>query len=813
MKREFDVFGMSCAACSASVEKEVKNVKGCENVSVSLLTNSMSLEGSASDEDIIKAVEKAGYSAQVKGAKVEVKQAKGENVQKRLIISVILLVIHLYISMGAMVGLPVGIFSNHSLNATVQLTLSMLIMMLNRKFFISGTKALLRKSPNMDTLVSLGASAAFIYSYVAMALMFLYPEHAHKYYHELYYEAVSTILTLITVGKTLEERSKRKTTDAIDALLKLAPEKAVVERDGKEVTVDVKDIKVDDIFILYPGSHVPVDGVIISGSGSFDESSITGESVPVDKSVGQNVIAGCINVESNIKARATRVGEDTTLSKIIKLVNEAASSKAPISRVADKVSSIFVPSVIVIALITFVTHLLLNAELSYALSRAVAVLVISCPCALGLATPVAIMVASGKGAKNGILFKDAAVIENTSRAGTIVFDKTGTVTTGKMKVVDEISFDDSFLSYAYTLESKSEHPLAKAVCNYASEKNTALLNTEGFKALLGNGVEATIDGSTVYGGSVKFISSKLELESGVLAQCDKLSEEGKTPLLFIKANKLLGIIAISDTIRDDSKSAIAELKNMGLRTVLLTGDNEKTANAINRIVKFDEVISGVLPDEKEAYIRSFQRDGKVIMVGDGINDSPALMRADIGMAVSGGTDAAIGSASIVLMGDTVSTAVSAIRLSRSTLKVIKENLFWAFIYNLIGIPLAAGIFTPIFGWSLNPMFASLAMSLSSFCVVTNALRINMFNLKDSRKDKKYKFSKEKKMEKTLHIEGMMCGHCEKRVKKALENVDGVAVANVSHEAGTAVVTLNKEVSNATLKKAVEDQDYSVIKID
>ena len=813
MKREFDVFGMSCAACSASVEKAVKNVKGCENVSVSLLTNSMSLEGSASDEDIIKAVEKAGYSAQVKGSKVEVKQAKGENVQKRLIISVILLVIHLYISMGAMVGLPVGILSNHSLNATVQLTLSMLIMMLNRKFFISGTKALLRKSPNMDTLVSLGASAAFIYSYVAMALMFLYPDHAHKYYHELYYEAVSTILTLITVGKTLEERSKRKTTDAIDALLKLAPEKAVVERDGKEETVDVKDIKVDDIFILYPGSHVPVDGVIISGSGSFDESSITGESVPVDKSVGQNVIAGCINVESNIKARATRVGEDTTLSKIIKLVNEAASSKAPISRVADKVSSIFVPSVIVIALITFVTHLLINAELSYALSRAVAVLVISCPCALGLATPVAIMVASGKGAKNGILFKDAAVIENTSRAGTIVFDKTGTVTTGKMKVVDEISFDDSFLSYAYTLESKSEHPLAKAVCNYASEKNTALLNAEGFKALLGNGVEATIDGSTVYGGSVKFISTKLELDSGIITQCDKLSEEGKTPLLFIKANKLLGIIAISDTIRDDSKSAISELKNMGLRTVLLTGDNEKTANAINRIVKFDEVISGVLPDEKEAYIRSFQRDGKVIMVGDGINDSPALMRADIGMAVSGGTDAAIGSASIVLMGDTVSTAVSAIRLSRSTLKVIKENLFWAFIYNLIGIPLAAGIFTPIFGWSLNPMFASLAMSLSSFCVVTNALRINMFNLKDSRKDKKYKFSKEKKMEKTLHIEGMMCGHCEKRVKKALENVDGVAVANVSHTAGTAVVTLNKEVSNETLKKAVEDQDYSVIKID
>ena len=813
MKREFDVFGMSCAACSASVEKAVKNVKGCENVSVSLLTNSMSLEGSASDEDIIKAVEKAGYSAQVKGSKVEVKQAKGENVQKRLIISVILLVIHLYISMGAMVGLPVGILSNHSLNATVQLTLSMLIMMLNRKFFISVTKALLRKSPNMDTLVSLGASAAFIYSYVAMALMFLYPDHAHKYYHELYYEAVSTILTLITVGKTLEERSKRKTTDAIDALLKLAPEKAVVERDGKEETVDVKDIKVDDIFILYPGSHVPVDGVIISGSGSFDESSITGESVPVDKSVGQNVIAGCINVESNIKARATRVGEDTTLSKIIKLVNEAASSKAPISRVADKVSSIFVPSVIVIALITFVTHLLINAELSYALSRAVAVLVISCPCALGLATPVAIMVASGKGAKNGILFKDAAVIENTSRAGTIVFDKTGTVTTGKMKVVDEISFDDSFLSYAYTLESKSEHPLAKAVCNYASEKNTALLNAEGFKALLGNGVEATIDGSTVYGGSVKFISTKLELDSGIITQCDKLSEEGKTPLLFIKANKLLGIIAISDTIRDDSKSAISELKNMGLRTVLLTGDNEKTANAINRIVKFDEVISGVLPDEKEAYIRSFQRDGKVIMVGDGINDSPALMRADIGMAVSGGTDAAIGSASIVLMGDTVSTAVSAIRLSRSTLKVIKENLFWAFIYNLIGIPLAAGIFTPIFGWSLNPMFASLAMSLSSFCVVTNALRINMFNLKDSRKDKKYKFSKEKKMEKTLHIEGMMCGHCEKRVKKALENVDGVAVANVSHTAGTAVVTLNKEVSNETLKKAVEDQDYSVIKID
>lgn len=813
MKREFDVFGMSCAACSANVEKAVRNVSGCENVSVNLLTNSMSVEGNASDENIIKAVEKAGYSAVIKDGKKEIKELTNDDVRKRLLFSIILLIIHLYISMGAMVGLPVGIFNNHSVNSVVQLTISMVIMMINKKFFISGTKALLRRAPNMDTLVSLGASASFIYSYIAMMLMFIYPENAHKFYHELYFEAVSTILTLITVGKTLEERSKRKTTQAVDALLKLSPDKAIIERDGKEITVDVKDIKVGDIFILYPGSHVPVDGEIILGNGSFDESSITGESIPVDKTIGSNVIAGCINIDSNIKAKAVRVGEDTTLSKIIKLVNEASSSKAPISRVADKVSSIFVPTVIVIAAITFLIHLILGSDISYALSRGVAVLVISCPCALGLATPVAIMVSSGKGARNGILFKDAAVIENTSRAGTIVFDKTGTITTGKMRVVDVIEYDNHLLSYAYSLESKSEHPLAKAINNYAVQNNINLLETENFKALLGNGVEATINGEKLYGGSVKFITSIINLDDKVIALCDKFSNEGKTPLIFIKQGIVLGIITIADTIRNDSITAVKALKNMGLNTVLLTGDNEKTANAINNIVNFDKVISGVLPDEKEAYIRKLQKDGKVIMVGDGINDSPALMRADIGMAVSGGTDAAIGSSSIVLMGDTVSTAVAAIRLSRSTLKVIKENLFWAFIYNLIGIPLAAGVFTPIFGWSLNPMFASLAMSLSSFCVVTNALRINIFNIKDSKKDKKYKFNKEKKMEKTLHIEGMMCTHCEKRVKKALEGVDGVTIADVNFKEGTAVVTLNKEVSNETLKKAVEDQDYPVTKIE
>ena len=813
MKREFDVFGMSCAACSANVEKAVRNVAGCENVSVNLLTNSMSVEGNASQENIIKAVEKAGYSAVIKGGKKEIKELTTDNVKKRLFLSVILLIIHLYISMGAMIGLPVGVFNNHSVNSVVQLTISMVIMMINKKFFISGTKALLRKAPNMDTLVALGALSSFIYSYIAMMLMFLYPDQAHKFYHELYFEAVSTILTLITVGKTLEERSKRKTTQAVDALLKLSPDKAIIERDGKEITVDVKDIKVGDVFILYPGSHVPVDGEIISGTGSFDESSITGESIPVDKTIGSNVIAGCINIDSNIKAKAVRVGEDTTLSKIIKLVNEASSSKAPISRVADKVSSIFVPTVIIIAVITFFTHLILGSDISYALSRGVAVLVISCPCALGLATPVAIMVSSGKGARNGILFKDAAVIENTSRAGTIVFDKTGTITTGKMKVVDVIEYEDSLLSYAYSLESKSEHPLAKAISNYANQNNINLLEVENFKALLGNGVEATINGEKLYGGSLKFITSKINLDDKVIALCDKFSYEGKTPLLFIKQGIVLGIITIADTIRDDSIIAVKALKNMGLNTVLLTGDNEKTGNAINNIVHFDKVISGVLPDEKEAYIRKLQKDGKVIMVGDGINDSPALMRADIGMAVSGGTDAAIGSSSIVLMGDTVSTAVAAIRLSRSTLRVIKENLFWAFIYNLIGIPLASGVFTPIFGWSLNPMFASLAMSLSSFCVVTNALRINIFNIKDSKKDKKYKFNKEKRMEKTLHIEGMMCTHCEKRVKKALEGVDGVTIADVNFKEGTAVVTLNKEVSDEALKKAVEDQDYPVTKIE
>lgn len=811
MKKEFNVTGMSCAACSATVEKAVRSLAGVESAIVNLLTSSMTVDSNLSDDVIIKAVEKAGYGAALKGKEVKKEVSTDEDLMKmRLYPSLVLLFFHLYISMGAMINLPLGFFTNHSINAVVQLTISIVIIFINRKFFISGTKSLLRKAPNMDSLVALGASASFIYSYVNMLLMFLYPEHAHSYYHNLYFEAVSTILTLITLGKCLEARSKTKTTDAINSLIKLSPEKAIVLRGNEELSIDIKDVKVDDIFIVYPGSSVPVDGVVISGDGSFDESSLTGESMPVNKSIGSNIFAGCICLNSNIKARATRVGEDTTLSKIIKLVEEASSSKAPISRAADKVSGIFVPCVILIALMTFIIQLIITSSLSFALSHAVAVLVISCPCALGLATPVAIMVSTGKGAKNGILFKDAAVLENTCKAGTIVFDKTGTITTGKMKVCDVISFDDELLKYASSIEAKSEHPLAKAISNYGKEQNVKPIEVENFKVLAGNGVEAIIDNSHIIGGSVRFVSSRINLENDIIEKCTFLSNEGKTPLIFTKDSSVLGIIAISDSLKEGSKKAIDELKNMGLKTVLLTGDNNRTANAINKLVGFDEVISDVLPDGKEAYIRKLQKSGKVIMVGDGINDSPALMRADIGIAISGGTDAAIGSASIIIMGETIENVVKAIRLSRRTLINIKENLFWAFIYNAIGIPLAAGVF----GLSLNPMFASFAMSLSSFCVVSNALRINMMDISSSKKDRKYLFNKERKeMTKTIYIEEMMCQHCEKRVKKALEALDGVVEANVSFKEKCAIVTLSKNVSDDELKNAVEAADYPVTKIE
>lgn len=818
MKKEYNVTGMSCAACSASVERAVNKVAGVEKVAVNLLSGSMSVEGCASESDVIAAVKKAGYGASVKGKEGTPSDVrKDEDTMKtRLVSSLILLALHLYISMGSMAGLPLPSFITHHVNAVLQLTLSMVIMFINRKFFISGTKALLHKSPNMDTLVSMGALAAFIYSYAALMLMLLDPMGGHMYFHELYFEATSTILTLITLGKTLEARSKVKTASAIQGLMNLAPKTAVVERNGREETVEVSQLAKGDVFILYPGAAVPVDGVIISGVSTLDESSLTGESIPVDRSEGENVSAGTMNISGNLRVRATRVGEDTTLSQIIRLVNEASSSKAPVSRLADRVAGVFVPVVMAIAALTFILQLVFGAEFSYALSRAVAVLVISCPCALGLATPVAIMAASGKGASAGILFKDAAVLENTGKASVAVFDKTGTVTEGKMKVCDVIPLSGSkeeLLGAASSLESMSEHPIAKAVAAHAASEGITAEKAASFMALPGYGVEGTLNGIELKGGSVKFISSVTEISADVTEKTESLSKAGKTPLLFLAGDRVLGIIAVRDDLKGDAAEAVSQLKAMGLRTVMLTGDNEKTAKAIAGEAGFDEVISGVLPSGKEEHIRRLQKNGRVIMVGDGINDAPSLTRADIGMAVSGGTDIAMDSASVILMNSSVKAVPAAVRLSRKTLTIIKENLFWAFIYNCIGIPLAAGVFTPFLGWSLNPMFASFAMSLSSVCVVTNALRLNIMDVFSRAHDRKKTFRKEEEtVEKTLVIEGMMCSHCEMRVKKALMAVDGVVSADVSHEKGTAVVTLAKDIDADVLKKAVEAQDYSVLAV-
>ncbi len=818
---QFNITGMSCAACVARVEKAVNGVDGVKSCSVSLLTNSMGVEGSIDTQKIISAVENAGYGATLKDEKTSseddaLKDTETPKLKKRLFLSLGFLVVLMYISMGHVMWgwyLPIG---NPLIIGVIEFVLTIIIMVINRKFFVNGFKGLLHKSPNMDTLVALGSGASFIYSTYLLVKMFTVSgEMAHHYLHEFYFESAAMILTLITVGKMLEARSKGKTTNALKSLMKLAPKTAVIIKDGIETEVPIDQVQKDDIFVVRPGEQISVDGEIIEGSTAVDESALTGESIPVDKSVGDRVSAATLNQSGYIKCRALRVGEDTTLSQIIKMVSDAAATKAPIAKIADKVSGIFVPVVITIAVITTIIWLITGEPFGYALARGISVLVISCPCALGLATPVAIMVGNGVGAKNGILFKTAVSLEETGRANTVVLDKTGTITEGKPKVTDIIPISTSeneLLTLAYSLEIKSEHPLAKAIVQKGNENQISILDVQNFKALSGNGVTAELNGETIYGGSLKFISEKINIDENTIKIVENLADNGKTPLLFCIENELLGIIAVADTIKDDSPKAIKELQNMGIRVIMLTGDNEKTANAIGKIACVDEVIAGVMPDGKEKVVRQLRDKGKVIMVGDGINDAPALTRADIGIAIGAGTDIAIDSADVVLMNSKLSDVSSAIRLSRATLKNIHENLFWAFFYNVIGIPLAAGAFISLFGWELNPMFGAAAMSLSSFCVVSNALRLNFKDIHNSKKDKKIKFKyKEKKvMEITMKIEGMMCPHCEAHVKKALEGVAEVREAIVSHKDGTAIVTLDADAAPATLKKAVEEQGYKVI---
>ena len=724
-------------------------------------------------------------------------------------------------------GWPVPAFfaENHVAMGLLQLLLTVIVMVINQKFFISGFKSLLHRSPNMDTLVALGSSAAFVYSTYALFAMIDAQGRGDmagvmSYMHEFYFESAAMILTLITVGKMLEARSKGKTTDALKSLMKLAPKTAVVIRGGAETEVSIDQVQKGDVFVVRPGENIPVDGVVLEGSSAVNESALTGESIPVDKEVGDTVSAATINQSGFIKCQATRVGEDTTLSQIIQMVSDAAATKAPIAKVADKVSGIFVPAVIAIAVVTIAVWLLAGQTVGFALARGISVLVISCPCALGLATPVAIMVGNGMGAKNGIMFKTAASLEAAGRTEIVALDKTGTITSGQPKVTDMVPAqgitEEELLSLACALEQKSEHPLARAVLEYGQEKGTAADEVENFTALPGNGLSASLKGEQLTGGSLKFISSQTEVPAQMKTRAEQLAEEGKTPLLFTRGGKLAGIIAVADVIKEDSPQAVKELQNMGIHVVMLTGDNERTAKAIGRQAGVDEVIAGVLPDGKESVIRKLQKKGKVAMVGDGINDAPALTRADIGIAIGAGTDIAIDAADVVLMKSRLSDVPAAIRLSRATLKNIHENLFWAFFYNVIGIPLAAGVWIPIFGWQLNPMFGAAAMSLSSFCVVTNALRLNLISIHDGRKDRKIKHKgkemEEKEMTKTMKIEGMMCGHCEARVKKALEALEGVTEAEVSHEKGTAVVTMSGDVADDVLKKAVEDQDYKVVEI-
>ena len=834
----YTVTGMSCAACSARVEKAVSAVPGVTSCSVSLLTNSMGVEGSATPDAVISAVQAAGYGASLKGTAQSVPSiAEQEDaladhetpvLKRRLIASLGFLIVLMYFSMGHMMwGWPLPSFfdGNHVAMGLIQMLLTIAVMVINQKFFINGFKSLFHGAPNMDTLVALGATASFGYSTYALFAMTGAQVRGDaaavmSYMHEFYFESAAMILALITVGKMLEARSKGKTTDALKSLMKLAPQTATLLRNGQEVTVPIAQVKRGDVFVVRPGENIPVDGVILEGESAVNESALTGESIPVDKAVGDSVSAATTNQSGFLRCEATRVGEDTTLSQIIKMVSDAAATKAPIAKVADRVSGVFVPTVITIAVITTAVWLLCGKPIGFALARGISVLVISCPCALGLATPVAIMVGNGLGAKNGILFKTAVSLEETGKTEIVALDKTGTITKGEPRVTDVLPADglteSALLALAAALEQRSEHPLARAVMLRAEEDKLSVSEVSDFRALPGNGLTATLNDEELLGGSLSFISTKADVPQALRDKAEALAEEGKTPLLFARGGKLAGVIAVADVIKEDSPAAIAALRNMGIHVVMLTGDNEKTARAIGRQAGVDEVIAGVLPEGKESVIRRLQKQGKVAMVGDGINDAPALTRADIGIAIGAGTDVAIDAADVVLMKSQLSDVPAAIRLSRATLRNIHENLFWAFFYNVIGIPLAAGVWIPIFGWTLNPMFGAAAMSLSSFCVVSNALRLNLFKLHDAGKDKKIKkkhHKEETTMEKTMKIEGMMCDHCEAAVKKALEAVDGVASAEVSHTSGTAVVTLSKPVDSAVLKKAVEDKDYKVTSIE
>ncbi len=841
---QYTVTGMSCAACSARVEKAVSKVVGVTSCSVSLLTNSMGVEGSALPKDIIAAVEQAGYGASLRGqspSSAATSSSASEDaladkttplLKKRLLASLLFLIALMYLSMGHMMWnwpLPARLAGNPVAIGLLQLLLTGIIMVINQKFFISGFKGLLHRAPNMDTLVALGAGAAFLYSTYALFAMTGAQaegnaEAVMHYMHEFYFESAGTILTLITVGKMLEARSKGKTTDALKGLMKLAPKTAVLFRDGQEIKVPIEQVKKGDIFVVRPGDSIPTDGVIVEGSSAVNESALTGESIPIDKTVGDPVSAATVNQSGYIRCEATKVGEDTTLSQIIRMVSDAAATKAPIAKIADKVSGVFVPVVIGIAILSALVWLLAGESFGFALARGISVLVISCPCALGLATPVAIMVGNGVSARNGILFKTAASLEETGRTQIVALDKTGTITKGEPAVTDLIPAngitESELLQAACSLEQKSEHPLAKAIIKKGSELAIPSSEVSNFQALPGNGLSAVLDHAVLTGGSLAYISSQTSLSKEIKAKADQLSGQGKTPLFFLKDGALLGMIAVADVIKEDSPQAVKELQNMGIRVVMLTGDNERTANAIGRQAGVDEVIAGVLPEGKETVIRNLKAQGKVAMVGDGINDAPALTRADTGIAIGAGTDIAIDAADVVLMKSRLSDVPAAIRASRATLKNIHENLFWAFFYNVIGIPLAAGVWIPLFHWQLNPMFGAAAMSLSSFCVVSNALRLNFIRIHDASKDKKMAFKnkhqkqnkEDSTMTKTMKIEGMMCGHCEATVKKALEALPEVSEAVVSHEAGTAVVSLSGDVSDDILKKTVEDKDYTVVSI-
>ena len=831
---QYNVTGMSCAACSARVEKAVSSVDGVSSCSVNLLTNSMGVEGTATSKEIIEAVEKAGYGASLKtknkkaksNSDDELKDTQTPKLVKRLAASLVFLAPLMYISMGHMMWgwkLPSFMQNNHIAMGLAQMLFAIIIMVINQNFFISGFKGLIHKSPNMDTLVALGSGASFVYSTYALFAMTVAQTKGDmsavmSYMDDFYFESAGMILALITVGKTLEAYSKGRTTDALKGLMSLSPKTANVIRDSKEITVDIDDVAVGDVFVVRPGESVPVDGIVIDGESAVDESVLTGESLPVDKAVNDKVTSATINKSGFLKCKATRVGEDTTLAQIINLVSDASATKAPIAKLADRVSGVFVPTVIAIAIITFIVWLIVPKPFGYALSRAISVLVISCPCALGLATPVAIMVGNGKSAKNGILFKTAVSLEEAGKTQIVVLDKTGTITEGKPKVTDVIPVgisENDLLQLAYSLEIKSEHPLAKAIVEKTEEMQISSLDITDFESKTGNGLCGTLENSKIYAGSSKYISTVCDISS-VKNDIEKLSNDGKTPLLFAKDEKLIGVIAVADTIKKDSPEAIKQLKNMGIRVVMLTGDNKRTADAIGKQTGVDMVISDVLPDGKEAVVKKLQAFGKVAMVGDGVNDAPALTRADVGIAIGAGADVAVDSADVVLMNSKLSDVCSAIRLSRKSLTNIKENLFWAFIYNIIGIPLAAGVWIPITGWTLNPMFGAAAMSLSSFCVVMNALRLNFVNITSSKSDKKIKevnidYTEEFKMTKTIKIDGMMCPHCEAAVKKALEAIDGVTSAVASHTEKQATVELSKDVDTAVLEQAVVDAGYTIIK--